>query len=132
MGGHKDSPQTVPDVSTASEILDELQPADDAGMLVLDCMAFTLCPECGHVDHYEETLMNHPCQTCGTNIHVRRILFSSEERIVEMIFDCYRSANSKELCVLLFCTLIEHQLRNLVVARCRRLQVDWMIIDLLL
>lgn len=76
--------------------------------------------------------MNHPCQTCGMNVEVRTVLFHSEERIVEMIFDCYRSSNSKELCVLLFCSLIEHQLRNLIVSRCRRLGLDELIIVLLL
>jgi hypothetical protein len=119
-------------MSTASEILDELSPGDSSEMLVIDCIAFTICPECGHVDAEEETLMNHPCQTCGKNIHIRQILFSSEERIVEMIFDCYRSAKAKELCVLLFCTLIEHQLRNLIVSRCVRVDVNWVVIDLLL
>ncbi len=49
-----------------------------------------------------------------------------------MTFDCYRSSNSKELTVLLFCTLIEHLLRNLIAARCRRVGVEWAIIDLLL
>ena len=101
-------------------------------MLVMDCMAFTYCSECGHVDETEETLMNHPCATCGTNVEIRTVLFHSEEPIVGTIFDCYRSTNSKEMCVLLFCTLIEHHLRNLVKARCRRLTLDWVIIDLLL
>src|SRR4030095_4943399 len=40
--------------------------------------------------------------------------------------------NSKELCVLLFCALIEHQLRNLIAARCSRLNVDLLLIELLL
>lgn len=119
-------------MSTASEILNEMESGEDVAMLVMSCMAFTICPECGHVDEEEETLMNHPCQKCGANVDIRQILFSSEERIVEMIFDCYRSSNSKELCVLLFCTLIEHQLRNLIVSRCRRVGVDWTIIDILL
>ncbi len=118
-------------MSTASQILDETD-GEDVGMLVIGCMAFTICPECGHVDEEEETLMNCPCQKCGLNVETRQILFSSEQRIVEMIFDCYRSSNSKELCVLLFCTLIEHQLRDLIVARCRRVGVGWLIIDLLL
>lgn len=119
-------------MSTASEILDEMEPGESLGMLLMSCMAFTICPECGHVDEEEETLMNYPCQKCGVIVHIRQILFSSEERIVEMIFDCYRSPNSKELCVLLFCTLIEHQLRNLIVSRCLRVAVDWVVIDLLL
>lgn len=119
-------------MSTACEILNEMEPTEGLGMLVTGCMAFTICPECGHVDAEEETLMNHPCQKCGINVHVRRVLFYSEERILEMIFDCYRSANSKELCVLLFCSLIEHQLRNLVISRCLRVAVDWVVIDLLL
>ncbi len=119
-------------MSIASQILDEMEPHDNLGMLVMGCMAFTLCPECGHVDDEEETLMNHPCQKCGVNVEVRQILFHSEERIVEMIFDCYRSSNSMELCVLLFCTLIEHQLRNLIVSRCYRLALHWVVIDLLL
>lgn len=119
-------------MSTASEVIDEMEPGESLGMLVIGCMAFTICPECGHVDQEEETRMNRACQKCGVNVHTRQILFSSEERIVEMIFDCYRSANSKELCVLLFCTLIEHQLRNLIVSRCLRVAVDWVVIDLLL
>lgn len=119
-------------MSTASEILDEMEPGESLGMLVTGCMAFTICHECGHVDEEEETLMDHPCQKCGVNVHARRVLFYSEERILEMIFDCYRTPSSKELCVLLFCTLVEHQLRNLIVARCVRVAVNWVVIDLLL
>jgi hypothetical protein len=120
-------------MNTASEILDSMEPSEDLRMLVMAFMAFTICHECGHVDAAEETLMDHPCQKCGINVHARRILFySGEERILEMIFDCYRSAKSKELCVLLFCTLIEHQLRNLIVSRCLRVGVNWVVIGLLL
>jgi hypothetical protein len=119
-------------MSTASEILDEMEPGESLGTLVTGCMAFTICHECGHVDEEEETLMDHPCQKCGVNVHARRVLFYSEERILEMIFDCYRSANSKELCVLLFCTLIEHLIRNLIVSRCLRVAVNWVVIELLL
>jgi hypothetical protein len=40
-------------------------------------------------------------------VHCRRIPFSTEERLLEMIFECYHSAKAKEMCVLLFCALVE-------------------------
>jgi hypothetical protein len=119
-------------MSTAVEILDKMEEDESIDMLVMDCMAFTICPECGHVDKEEETLMNHPCQKCGAIVHCRRILFSTEERLLEMIFECYRSDHSNELCVLLFCALLEQHLLNLLKSRCLRLSIQWPVMELLL
>src|ERR1043166_733835 len=119
-------------MTTASEILDEMDPRERIDSLAAAYMAFTVCPECGHVDDGVKILINHPCQPCGTKIETRQILFDGEQRFLEMIFDCYRSANSKELSVLLFCALIEHQLRQLIISRCLRFGVPWLLIDLLL
>ena len=119
-------------MSTATEVLNLMEAGERLDMLVMDCMAFTFCSECGHVDEVEETLMNHPCQTCGVNVEVRSILFHREERILENIFECYRSNKSKELCVLLYCTLIEQHVSNLIRARCIHLKLEWLIMELLL
>jgi hypothetical protein len=119
-------------MSTMTQILDEMEPDEDLEMLVASCMGFTLCPECGHVDGEEEDLMNHPCQKCGTIVQCRRILFSTEGRLLEMICECYKSERSNELCVLLFCALIEQHLVNLLKSRCIRLGIDWSVMKLLL
>ncbi len=119
-------------MSTACEILDSLEPEDSFDTLVMDCMAFTICPECGHVDEEEETLIDHPCQTCARNVEVRQILFDDEERLVEMIFECYRSEKSKEACIILYCSLIENHVRNLLKGRCSRLNIQWLVTNLLL
>jgi predicted RNA-binding Zn-ribbon protein involved in translation (DUF1610 family) len=119
-------------MSTAIEILDAMEDGESIDMLVMDCMAFTKCSECGHVDDEEETLMNHPCQTCGETVHIRTILFSTEERLLEMIFESYQSKKSKEMCVLLFCALLEQHLLNLLKSRCMRLQIEWPVMELLL
>jgi predicted RNA-binding Zn-ribbon protein involved in translation (DUF1610 family) len=119
-------------MSTASEILDNMEENESIDMLVVACMAFTICSECGHVDEKEETLMDHPCQKCGKIVHCRRILFSTEERLLEMIFECYQSEKSNEICVLLFCALIEQHLLNLLKSRCLRLNIEWPVMELLL
>jgi hypothetical protein len=49
-----------------------------------------------------------------------------------MIFECYRSDHSSELCVLLFCALMEQHLLNLLKSRCVRLKMEWTVIELLL
>ncbi len=60
-------------------------------------------------------------------------LFSgSEGRLLQMVFDSYRSKQSQELCVMLFCTLFEHHLTMLLRNRCIRLKIHWSVIDLLL
>ena len=119
-------------MSTAVEILDQMEDGDSIDMLVMDCMAFTICSECGHVDEEEETLMDHPCKKCGVLVHCRTILFSTEERLLEMIFECYRSDHSNELCVLLFSALLEKHLLNLLKSRCLRLKIEWTVMELLL
>jgi predicted RNA-binding Zn-ribbon protein involved in translation (DUF1610 family) len=119
-------------MSTAVEILDKMEEGENIDILVMDCMAFTICSECGHVDEEEETLMNHPCQKCGVIVHCRRILFSTEERLLEMIFECYQSDHSNELCVLLFCALLEQHLLNLLKSRCLRVNIQWPVMKLLL
>jgi predicted RNA-binding Zn-ribbon protein involved in translation (DUF1610 family) len=119
-------------MSTAVEILDKMETGESIDMLVMDYMAFTICSECGHVDEEEETLMNHPCQKCGITVECRRILFSTEERLLEMIFDCYQSEKSNEMCVLLFCALLEQHLLNLLKSRCIRLNIQWPVMKLLL
>jgi|GEM_PF-6142751 len=120
-------------MNTAVEYLDNLNEyGGSIESLVMDCMAFTICPECGHVDEEEETLMDHPCQKCGIAVHCRRILFSSEDRLLEMIFECYLSKKSNEMCVLLFCALIEQHLLKLLKSRCQRLNIAWPVMELLL
>ena len=89
-------------MSTAAEILDKMEPGETVDELVVDCMAFTICSECGHVDEEEQTLTNHPCQKCGVIVDGRRILFSTEERLLEMIFEAYQSKKPNEVCVLLW------------------------------
>jgi hypothetical protein len=119
-------------MSTASEILDEKEVGTSVRSLATACMFFTMCPECGHVDKKRETLTNHPCQKCGIPIDRRRILFATEVRLLEMIFECYQSEKSNELCVLLFCALLEQHLLNLLKSRCIRLKIEWPVMELLL
>lgn len=76
--------------------------------------------------------MNQPCETCGDSVSMRGGLFGHEEQLLLTIFDCYRSNHSREVCVLLFCALIEQHLRNLVESRCRRIGVERPVITLLL
>lgn len=119
-------------MSTAVEILDEREADGTVHSLAIACMSRTMCPECGHVDSKMETRVNHPCQKCGIIIARRRILFSTEERLLEMIFECYQSDHSNELCVLLFCALLEQHLKNLLKNRCIRLNIQWPVMQLLL
>ena len=116
---------------TASDILDseDQAPLHD---LVTACMVFTICHECGHVDDKLTTRTNQPCETCGVSVPMRGSLFGHEERLLLTIFDCYQSDHSREICVLLFCALIEQHLRNLVESRCRRIGVEGPVISLLL
>ena len=115
-----------------TELLDNPEVAENPERLAARCMMFTTGHECGHVDEEFQTLVNQPCMACGVNVERRMLLFSSEQHILKTIFECYRSIGSKSLCVLLFCTLIEHHLRKLLEARCRRLKVDRVITTLLL
>ena len=117
---------------TAIELLDDPEYEGAVEMLVDAYLCHTMCPECGHVDDEMETLMNHPCQTCGTNVECRQVLFHTQEPLLKMIFECYKSDHSNELCVLLFCALTEQHIRNLIKSRCVRLNLDWAVIDLLL
>ena len=119
-------------MSTASEILDEREVGTSVRMLVTACMAFTMCPQCGHVDNKMEVRRNHPCQKCGIPVDCRRILFSTQTRLLEMIFEGYQSAKSNEMCVLLFCALIEQHLLELLKSRCIRLKIEWPVMELLL
>jgi len=119
-------------MNTVVELLDGLENGISIEWLVIDCTAFTICPECGHVDEEEETLMDYPCQKCGTIVHCRRVLFDSEHRLLEMIFECYLSKKSNEICVLLFCALIEQHLLKLLKSRCLRLNIAWPVMKLLL
>jgi hypothetical protein len=97
-----------------------------------DQQPITFCPECGHVDSHLELKINHPCQTCGTNISARQLLFSSENRLLQMIFDSRKNEESKEVCILLFCALVENHLRSLLQRRCLRVKIEPLVIDLLL
>lgn len=119
-------------MTTASEILDETESRTRVSALVTGCMKFTMCPECGHVDQKMETRRNHPCQKCGNPTDCRRLLFSSQSRLLEMIFESYQSAKSNEMCILLFCALIEQHLLNLLKSRCIRLNIEWPVTELLL
>ena len=51
--------------------------------------------------------------------------------MLQNIFECYRGKTPK-LCVLLFCALTEQHLRNLIISRCRRFDVDRQVTNLLL
>ncbi len=117
---------------TAVQFLDERENSQAVHSLVTACTSRTMCPECGHVDSKMETKANHPCQKCGITVECRRLLFSSEHRLLEMIFECYQSDHSNELCVLLFCALLEQHLLNLLKNRCIRLKIEWTIMELLL
>jgi hypothetical protein len=119
-------------MSTAVEILDEREADGTVHSLAIACMSRTMYPECGHVDSKMETKANHPCQKCGQIVECRRILFSSEHRLLEMIFECYQSDRSNELCVLLFCALLEQHLLNLLKSRCLRVNIQWPVMKLLL
>ena len=119
-------------MSTVVEVLDEREANGAVDMLTTACMARTMCPECGHVDTKMVTRTNYPCQKCGINVECRRILFGSEERLLEMIFESYQSEKSKEMCVLLFCALLEQHLLNLLKSRCIRLKIEWTVMELLL
>jgi hypothetical protein len=119
-------------MSTAVEILDEREAERTVHSLAIACTLHTMCPECGHVDSKMETKTNHPCQKCGITVSRRRILFSTEEWLLEMIFECYKSDHSNELCVLLFCALAEQHLLNLLKSRCLRLNIQWPVMKLLL
>lgn len=117
---------------TAVQLLDDRENGEILRSLVTACTSRTMCPECGHVDSKMETKANHPCQKCGVTVERRRILFSSEHRLLEMIFECYQSDHSNELCVLLFCALLEQHLLNLLKSRCIRLKIEWTVMKLLL
>ena len=119
---------------TAVQMLDERENGGIVRSLATACTSRTMCPECGHVDSTMETKANHPCQKCGIIIERRRLLFSSEHPLLEMIFECYRSdhADTKKLCVLLFCALLEQHLLNLLKSRCIRLRIEWTVMELLL
>ena len=114
-------------------ILEELdEPEADVSELVIPFTAITFCPDCGHVDDVLETLRNSPCKTCGLVCDTRCNLFGAEQvDLLQTIFECFRSTTSK-LCVLLFCALMERHLSNLLFGRCRRIGIDWQIIDFLL
>ena len=113
-------------------MLDESEGGEILRSLVIACTSRTMCPECGHVDPKMETKANHPCQKCGVTVERRRILFSSEHRLLEMIFECYQSDHSNELSVLLFCALLEQHLLFLLKSRCIRLKIEWTVMELLL
>jgi len=100
--------------------------------LVTVCTLHTMCSECGHVDSKMETKANHPCQKCGIMVERRMLLFSTEHRLLEMIFECYQSDHSNELCVLLFCALLEQHLLNFLKSRCIRLKIERPVMELLL
>jgi hypothetical protein len=117
---------------TAVQILDDRENGEVVHSLVTACTSRTMCPECGHIDSKMETKANHPCQKCGITIARRRILFSNEHRLLEMIFECYQSDHSNELCVLLFCALLEQHLLNLLKSRCLHLEIEWTVMQLLL
>jgi hypothetical protein len=119
-------------MSTASEELDEREVGSSVEMLVDDYMLFTICPECGHVDKEMEIRKNHPCQKCGIPVDCRRRLFTTQVRLLQMIFECYQSEKSNEMCVLLFCALLEQHLLNLLQSRCIRLKIEWPVMELLL
>jgi hypothetical protein len=115
-----------------SEILDETEFRPGVSALAAECMGFTMCPDCGHVDPHMVTKTNHPCQKCGKPVDHRRILFSTQSPLLEMIFESYQSTNSKQMCVLLFCALIEQHVLNLLKSRCIRLNIDRPVTELLL
>jgi hypothetical protein len=120
-------------MSTILEILDERDPHDTPHNLALITAAATLSPECGHVHNDGETKRKIPCRICGTICDMRQSFFGLDERgLLEMIFESYSTENSRSVCVILFCTMMELHLHTFLVNRCRRAGLDWPIIDLLL
>ncbi len=120
-------------MSTILEILDERDPHDTPHNLASITTAATLCPECGHVHNDGETKRRVPCRICGTICDMRRSFFGlDEQRLLEMIFESYATESSRSVCVILFCTMMELHLHAFLVNRCRRVGLDWPIIDLLL
>ena len=118
-------------MNKVTDILDETEePRPTLRTLATSFTMFTICPECGHVDAKFKTGRNHPCQKCGIQVECRRILFSTEGRLLEMIFECYQSQESQELCVLLFCALVEQHLLNLLKGRYLRVNIQWPVIKL--
>lgn len=119
---------------TTSEFLDENEdPYFHYKILVTRLTAITFCPQCGHVDEEITTKAHHPCSTCQTICPTRRLLYSvPENRLLSMVFDCYKRKDSQSLCVLLFCALIEQHLHYLAQRRCDRLQLPYFVTALLL
>lgn len=103
---------------TTSEFLDENEPDLHYRGLVIGLTAITFCPPCGHVDEEMITRVNQPCGTCEL-ICPRRQLLSSipEDRLLSMLFDCYKREDSRPLCVLLFCALTEEHLHYFAMRR---------------
>jgi len=119
---------------TTSEFLDEhADPYFHYKVLVTRLTAITFCPPCGHVDDDITTRADHPCGTCHTICPVRRLLFSvPEDRLLSMIFDCYKREDSRSLCVLLFCAIVEQHIHYFALRRCERLQLPYFVTKLLL
>jgi len=119
-------------MATILDQLNALDPGDDTGHLAWGCTYRTFCPGCGHVDESSEDLRNHPCQTCKVNCETRQNLFGSDEQdLLRIIFDSYRGKNP-QLCVLLFCSLMEQHFRKLLIQRCIRLDIQDKVIDALI
>jgi hypothetical protein len=121
-------------MATIIECLDELKPGDDYSLLVSGTVAcWSFHPECGHVFNSFRTKDRAHCDSCGRACGIPEMLFEQDEgRFLEMIFENYLSRSSKPLCITLFCTLMEQHFRNFFVSRCRRLNVDWLIIESLI
>ena len=120
-------------MSTILETLDAREPNEDPHNLASITVGHTRCLECGHVHNDMETRRKVPCPICGMICDCRAAFFDGDERsLLEMIFESYLSKSSRQVCVLLFCTLMELHLRAFLINRCRCLGIDWPIIDLLL
>ncbi|MCX6900588.1 MAG: hypothetical protein NT105_18060 [Verrucomicrobia bacterium] len=118
-------------MATFLECLDELEPGESYSLLASMASHYAFCMECGHVDH-RISRRNDPCQTCGRPCDLRTSLFSDEGLLFQTICECYRSKDSRTLCVILFCTLMEQHLHHYLSVRCRRLGLGWNVIERLL
>jgi len=120
-------------MSTILEILDAREPDENFHNLASIIVAHTFCRECGHVHNDVETRRSIPCPICGTICDYRELFFGVDEHgLFEMILESYLSKSSQRICVLLFCMMMEIHLHTFLINRCRRLDIDWPIIDSLL
>ncbi len=113
-------------MNTILEILDERDPYENLHLLALGTIGHLRCGDCGHIHNDWDDRMHMPCPTCGVMCECREVFFANGEHcLLEAIFECYLSKGSRQVCIALFCAMLEQHLEKFLVSRCRRLDIDW-------